>query len=882
MLNKKKLYIIGGIVVLVIGYLNYYGDEKGPKNISKTVETKGVKYNANDYKIDAGEQIDYIDKGESSFKTAKAVIKGMILSGDNAFLDKVKNLSLDSNILGISPNGWDFKAQNINYDKSKDEITSKTGVFATNKKLNMSIAGKEFITDTKMSYIEMQKEVTLENEKIKVVGDIGNYNDETKRIVLKDNVFLESKKTDDKYKEKVTGNFKQLNYDLNTKIIEGMDPYTLHYGENTLHAEKLFYNQKDESFLITENVSMDASDFKIFMDKIEKKPMSDIVTFYGKIKGSNPKYDFESDNGNYNMTSEKLELVGNVIITSKEGQKLTADKIEYDTKTEVITAIGIDKNAIYTNENQKQELQSKKIVYDTNLKTININQHFEFKKDENHGTGEKLIYNELSKEGAIDNPVLFTKDRKITTFKIEYKGNENMLYIPSTYRVETLSGDSTFDSKNATYNLATKEFLSPEDYIYNSKGNIINGKNIIYNSETGIGETKEKIRMENMEQSFSLLADSANFKANDYIELLGNLNISNDEYTTKADKAKYTFKDSTLRIPQVLDIKGAEDKTVYVITNPEFNTETSMLSGTNYKGDDGTNKSQADIFKYDQKNEILYLKNNAIVSNSDTTLKGNDLEYATKEKIAKAKGKYNLIQNNLIVDGVDIVFNSTTGDVHGGKIKMVSKDTENKIGTPQYKEQIFEADKSKGNVNNSFVDFTGNAKGRSYSGGKPVDYAGKLVRVYVDKVDKGYDAKRVELLGDSTMTQDKSILYSKYTDIDLKANIAYSNQRPKMITDSPDGKHSEVESDRAEMHMNENITYIYDNVLVTSIDPKKGKTVATSKKGAARSKEKIVELEDTVVIDSPDAIVYADKAEYNTDTKKIRAHGAVKVDYKKK
>jgi lipopolysaccharide export system protein LptA len=44
--------------------------------------------------------------------------------------------------------------------------------------------------------------------------------------------------------------------------------------------------------------------------------------------------------------------------------------------------------------------------------------------------------------------------------------------------------------------------------------------------------------------------------------------------------------------------------------------------------------------------------------------------------------------------------------------------------------------------------------------------------------------------------------------------------------------------------------------------------------GASSSSDsgaKIVELEKNVIIDSPDAIVRADKANYNTETKKIKA-----------
>lgn len=63
--------------------------------------------------MEAEKEIDYIDEKESKFEKAKATIQGMILSGDNVFLDKARNLALDTNIIGISPNGWKINASEL-------------------------------------------------------------------------------------------------------------------------------------------------------------------------------------------------------------------------------------------------------------------------------------------------------------------------------------------------------------------------------------------------------------------------------------------------------------------------------------------------------------------------------------------------------------------------------------------------------------------------------------------------------------------------------------------------------------------------------------------------------------------------------------------------
>jgi len=117
MTKKKIAYIGAGIVALVLGYFNYFGSDKETGDIRKLVETINAVYESDDLRIEAEKQVDYIDEKESKFEKAKAFIKGMFLSGDNAFLDKDKNLTLDSNILGKSANGWEIKASQLKYNK---------------------------------------------------------------------------------------------------------------------------------------------------------------------------------------------------------------------------------------------------------------------------------------------------------------------------------------------------------------------------------------------------------------------------------------------------------------------------------------------------------------------------------------------------------------------------------------------------------------------------------------------------------------------------------------------------------------------------------------------------------------------------------------------
>ena len=93
MSKKKIIYIVLGVVALVLVYFNYYGSDKEVGDIKKIVETINAVYESDDYHVEAEKEIDYLDEKESKFEKAKAIIQGMILSGDNVFLDKNKRIS---------------------------------------------------------------------------------------------------------------------------------------------------------------------------------------------------------------------------------------------------------------------------------------------------------------------------------------------------------------------------------------------------------------------------------------------------------------------------------------------------------------------------------------------------------------------------------------------------------------------------------------------------------------------------------------------------------------------------------------------------------------------------------------------------------------------
>ena len=164
MSKKKIIYIAMGLIAVVLGYLNYFGSDKEVGDIRKIIETINAVYESDDIRVEAEKEIDYVDEKESKFEKAKATIQGMLLSGDNAFLDKDKNLTLDTNILGISPNGWEIKASELKYNKETQELVSVKPMYAKNAEKGIEVLANKFKTTISMDNITLEDGVIIKNK----------------------------------------------------------------------------------------------------------------------------------------------------------------------------------------------------------------------------------------------------------------------------------------------------------------------------------------------------------------------------------------------------------------------------------------------------------------------------------------------------------------------------------------------------------------------------------------------------------------------------------------------------------------------------------------------------------------------------------------------
>lgn len=894
-MNKKKIYMIIFAVVIVLGYLNYFKEEKDLSDLKKAIETTNVTYESDDYHVEAAKQIDYLDEKETDFEKAKALVKDMVISGDNVFIDKLRNLALKNNILGISPNGWKFNAQTANYEKVKDEITSNTGVSAYNEEKKIKISGKNFSTDSKMSYIELKDDVILENDKIKLRGDIGKYSDATKIVVLSGNIAVSGV---DEENKKVDGNFKNLKYFVDDKILEAWEPFSAVYDKVKLSGESLWYQDEVEALKISKNVMVETSGYKIYVDRIEKEANSNIIKFYGKITGSNGVYSFEGAEGVYKIDSEELEIYGDVVVTSTKGEKLIADKIIYNNKTKFITAIGEKKDLLYTSNNG--ELKSKEVKYNNETKEVFADQKYDFKSLKYDSVGEKFYFNNVTRDGYVlngtvidkvkkqsakgkrldfntetkiykikDDAVLENSEYKIESSDLNYDGTTGKVITPADYKITQIKNGIEFVGKGANYDENTGELLSNGVINAFGKNFKANGNNLTYNNKTGAGELQSNIFFENTENGTTITGDKLLFQKDNTVELVGNLVITSEKIVAKSARGKYNLKDDKVYIPEKIEFESKDKLTSGTLSKGTYDVKKEIFTGNNFKGKDKETNITSSLVKYYTKENRIEFGKNSVITNPETTLKGNKLDYNLDTEVATSKQPYTVLYDEFIIKGSSGVFDNKNGVFKSNKADISSKSGDK-----------FVADKADGNLFEMRIDFIGNVKGHTNYDEKRTDFSGDFARVYFKKDENGYKAIRSEIKKNAVFIQEDKTLFSDYIEADIERSLIFARDNTKMLVKDMENGDITITSDVAEINMNNDTATLIGKVYIENINKDQGKTVIKADKGIARQKTGILDLIGNVKIENAESIVESDEAIYNMNTKKLKARGHVYINHK--
>lgn len=894
-MNKKKIvYGIIFIVVIVLGYLNYFGDEGELGKAEQVIETSNVTYKNEDYVVEAQLQKDYIKENETGFEKAKAKVNDMLISGDNVFIDKVRNLALKNNILGISPNGWSFKAESVDYNKLKDEIKSTTGVTAINEEQGIKISGQNFTTDSKMSYIELTQDVVLENESIALKGDKGEYDDLTKIVVLSNNITLEGRGENVGL---VDGHFKTLRYNSDSRILEAWEPFDTTYKEVKLSAESLYFKEDTEALKVSKNVVIEANGFKIYVDRLDKAGNSNILKIGGKIKGSDGTYSFEGDKGEYNTESKVLTILGNIKGSSTKGEKIAGDRLVYDTNSKLMTLSG-DKNVKYSSADG--ELITKVFNYNSETKEMSTSGAYTFSGTKYESKGKNLYYNGESKDVKITEGYLLDKEKKqklsgdkiayntdtqdssvigkafmedekysLSSESIIYTGADKNAKINGNYIVKAQDSGMKFQGKDATYNQESGEFLSAGSVKLQNENYIANGTDLTYNTKTGLGKLGSSIEIVNPKDNIRITGDTFSFKNGEYLEIAGNLHMEGEDVIVDSERARYSLKDKNIYIPEKIDFKSKDGKTYGIMSKGVYYTESSKFVGDNFNGKSNTATLTSRKITYFSQGEKALFQGKVVMKDTDSTFRGESVEYYPKTETVKSLEKYTINYKDFTFKGDNGVFNNKSGILDGNKSDITTANGDR-----------FISDKVHGNLNEMIMDFTGNVNGHVNDNGVITTFSGEFSRVYFKNSGK-YEILRSEVRENAVFIQGDKKLKSDYIEIDSNRRLVFSKENTELtLVDAVNGE-TVIKSAVAEVDIDKDMATLIGNVQIKNNNSEYGLTNVTADRGIIRQKAGTVELIGHVEIENNESIVQADRGIYDMNSKKIKASGNVYVDYKK-
>ncbi|ALF17646.1 LptA/OstA family protein [Fusobacterium animalis] len=882
MTKKKIIYIVLGVVALVLVYFNYYGSDKEVGDIKKIVETINAVYESDDYHVEAEKEIDYLDEKESKFEKAKAIIQGMILSGDNVFLDKDKNLTLDTNILGISPNGWEIKASELKFNKETKELVSTKPMYAKNEEKGVEILANKFKTTISMDNITLEDGVVIKNKLFSILADKANYDNNTKIITLEGNIKLSNRigevgdintlkdvksleNTSNNKKEKeISGTFSKVYFNLNERNLYATDGFDMKYDEVGLKGKDIVLNETTQSFKVTGDVKFTYQDYIFDVSYIEKEPNSDIINVYGQIKGGNPIYSVLADKGEYNINDKKIRIFGNVDITSTKGEKLNLDNFVYSSETKEADMYG---NKIkYTSPTNN--LEAEYIHYNTVTKEITTDKPFDSWNEKGEGiTGTNIVYNLGTKDFySKENITVKNKDYGLTTKNVTYKEETGILSAPEPYVIKSTDETSTINGKSITYNKKTGELTSPGEIILNNKGTIMKGHDLVYNNISGLGKLQGPIPFENKEDKMSGTAKEIIIKKGDYVDLIGPIKVKQDTTNMLVDNARYSYKDELVHVNTPVKFNDPVKSMVGSVSSATYSPKDSILKGTNFnmKEPDRSAKAQS-IVLYNKENRRLELIGNAYLSSGKDNISGPKIVYYLDTKDAETP-------TNSIIHYDQYTVKSTYGKVNkeSGEIFVKNADVKSLDGND------FSSNQAKGNINN-VVHFTGNVKGKSKQKEGDVYFTGDKADLYMSKVNNKYEAKKVIVNTKSTFTQLNRKIVSNYMELDLIKKEVYAKDKPVLTIDDGEKGNTLVKADDVTGYIDKELIKLNKNVYVKNINEKKEETVLTADRGTVT--KQMADVYDRVKVVTKDSVITANEGHYDIVNRKIRAKGNVHVDY---
>lgn len=771
MTKKSWTYTIVGVGILVLGYFNYFGENKKLDTLKKVIETTNAIYKSADYFVEAKKQIDYVDDKETKFEIAKAIVKGMTLSGDNVVIDKLRNLILKNNIVGTSTNGWKFNTSELYYNKETDEIISDTLVSATNEEKGVHLEGNRFVTTTSMSHILLENGVKFEVKQAGLSGSKAEYSDATKKILLTGNVNLYNP---DKNGRSFQGKFEDMLYDVNTGKGETHLPFEIQYQETTLNAEDLVFYPVKNSFHLEKNVHVKNKDYEADLTAIDKKEGEEIIHFIGPIQGKSTEYRYSLQNAEYDSTKKEVLLKGDIYITSKKGEVIKADRALYHETDKTLEAYGDTNNASY--EGNGNKIEGKAFYYDTKTGNITVKSPYRYtNKEGDVFEGKNLFYDKAKEEATILGEVLYTsKDYTLKTVDLKYSKEIGILDIKNPY-VFTMKDGTTFEGNSATYNEKTGELISPGNVLMKGKDQVTRGHDVKYNNKTGKGTMEGPVTIVSEIQKMNLTGERLVFERGKEAELVGKIHGDLQGTIVDTNQAIYKEKLRTIFLPNPIAYRNAEQSLRGTMQEGEYLLDEHKFQGKQFVGLRPEEKVTSNYAEYYTDTKKTVLEGKVRLENKDQVVTTEKADYYLSTKVAEIPEDFTMTKGTYKTTGREAHVDFTKQTVLAKKPHMLSG-----IGD-EFKAEILE-----GNLESMIFDFKEKVYGKTLEKNVLSEYHGEKAKVYLTKDGGQYKPKKIEVFGDGVFTQEDKKLTGDHGDYNFDNNLV--TFLGNVIFTSKDGK----------------------------------------------------------------------------------------------
>jgi|GEM_PF-574412 len=901
-MKKKIIYGLIGVTIIVLGYLNYFTDEKLPEGGAPVI-TSNTKYENEEYRVEAKRQLDYLKTKETRFEFGELDIlkDNTKMMADNIYIDKDNNVEFRKNIRGYTENGWEIQSDKLDYNKIKDEITTDEGIKAINAERDVSVASIIYKSDSKATYIDMEKDVTLTVGKISATGDKGNYQEANRVVTLEGNIKLGGT---DNNNNPVGGNMKKLVYSMDSKTVESNEAFDVVYRGIKLLGERLLYKNISQALEITKNVSFETSDYKFNADKIIKEEGSNIVKIYGPIFGGNEEYQMNADEGTFNTEKKELYVYGNVKVVSKDNEELIAEQLILNDEKNTITAIGTEEKPVRY-KSKDGIFITKNLIYNFSSNDLFVNEKYKVDGVQYDSEGEKGYYNTQTKIGHITNGYIFDKreNKKLSgnLLKIDelnefYTGKGNVIYEDKQYILKaedveqnnkdgkgkiigkyimTIKDDNmSYYGDDATYDSVSGDFV--DEGIVTVKGDNFEtvGENLKYNSKTGEGDIKSEMVFTNTKNGTTVTGEKFSFQKDNYVKITGSIVIENESLIAKSIDGYYDLKKEEVEVPNEIIIKGKENNFDGKIERGVYKVNDGIFYGEKFIGKYEEYDLKSDKIHYRTEDGKVSMVNDAeIVSRLKDGHKvyGDRLEYSTNKEIVEAHNGYTIHYAKYIINGRDVIYNMQAGTLKGIGVDITSEEGD-----------TFYANKVDGLMREMRIDFIGDARAKVVSQGDVTDFTGDFVRIYFKGIKNKLSPVRSEAKGNVVFIQRDKEAKAEYMEYDLEKEIVFAEKNVELYINDKDNGEISAKGDKGNIFLKNDTASLMGKVYIKNIDKENKITEAYGDNAQVDKKKNTLEFLGNVRIETVEGFMTADRATYNMDTKKAKAKGNVYVEYKNK